>query len=393
MIPIRAYININIESEKQRRIDTVFVSHNYQTGETGLQPTTLRKNITEYIVTEDNKKDTLDDIDNRFKLYKQLQKQNKKDSILIYYSEFGGGSPCCYPDSVYQKRKKNDLDNFINSFEKKHRVTIGKIYGVQVGDEGEGIEYLTLSGLNKMQKLKFLSERSISLILNKSEKKGSESLKVYLPYWMSIKDLTRRYGEETNNEPKADTNAIYVNTDREPRPVGNMDSFIALFKNIHFVNIPTVKPIITFIVRRDGPLTDVKVTIGGNEEIQKQVEEIIRKSPKWIPGKEYGVSVNVQYLTTLTTQARPTEGIDSFKMRFKNVRFIDVSIQSPPVISFVVKTDGSLSDAEVLRGGNEEIEKQVEDIIKNCPKWIPQKLNGIPLVKNQYELTIDINNQ
>lgn len=392
VIPIEAYININIEGGIRRIIDTVFVSHNKQIGEIGLQSTTPKKTITEYITTGYSKKDTLIDIDNRFKFYKQLQKQDKKDSILIYYSEFGGGSPCCYPDSVYQKAKKNSLENFIKSFEKSHHIAIGKLYGVQVGDEGEGIEYLTLSGLNKIQKLQFLTERSNTLSADKSEEGRLKFLKVYFPYWMSIKDLTSHYGEEKVNDPKVDTSIVYIYSDRQPRPVKSIDSFVALFKNIHFVNIPTVEPIMTFIVRRDGSLANVKVIRGGNEEIQKQVEEIVRKSPKWIPGNKNGIPVNVEYTTSLTTQPRPVEGISFFKMRFKNIHFVNVSIQVAPVISFAVSIDGSLSNVEVLRGGNEEIEKQVEDIIKNCPKWIPEKVNGIPVESKQYELSIDINN-
>ena len=306
LVPIRAYhtiSNIRDESEslKFRFIDTVFVSHNKQIGEIGLQLTTLRKNITEYIVTEDDNIDTLVDMDNRFKLYKQLQKQDKKDSVLIYYSESGGGDPCCYPDSVYQKAEKYSLESFIHSFEKKHHVKIGKTYGVRFGDEGEGTDYLTLSGLNQTQKLQFLYERSNSLSSDESEKNRLTALNVYMPYWMSIKDLTRSYadyGKET--EVKADPNQIYAAVEVEPSYPNGLEAFKSLFKNVNFNDTY----VITFIVRKNGTLTSIKVLRGSNEKIDRQVNRIIEKSPKWIPGKQNGTFVNVQYTVLLIHKSK-----------------------------------------------------------------------------------------
>jgi len=291
LVPIRAYhtiSNIRDESEslKFRFIDTVFVSHNKQIGEIGLQLTTLRKNITEYIVTEDDNIDTLVDMDNRFKLYKQLQKQDKKDSVLIYYSESGGGDPCCYPDSVYQKAEKYSLESFIHSFEKKHHVKIGKTYGVRFGDEGEGTDYLTLSGLNQTQKLQFLYERSNSLSSDESEKNRSASLNVYSPYWMPISELT------PSSISKVDLNQIYTAVDTEPKFPEGIGAFVARFNSIKAYYD---KATITFVVRRDGTVADGKVLRTGNTNTIKAFEKIIKESPKWIPGKLNGKEVNVQY--------------------------------------------------------------------------------------------------
>ena len=324
--------------------------------------------------------DTLNGIDAKLAHYKPLLEANelKKDSLLIYYSEFRG-SGCCPGDITYNN--KITLTDFISAFEKTHQVKIGNLFYISMGKEGEYGVYLTLSGLTSEQKIRFIDERIKTLFF-----KSHQSV-IYTPYWEAINYLVPPPRKlEIMKEPKVDTSAVFTAVDLYPTPIENIDSFKMRFKDVHFVETP---PVITFIVKRDGSLTDVKVSRDGNKEIEKQVIKIIKKSPKWIPGKENGIFVKVEYVMALTTQPRPNENIDSFKMRFKNVRFTTSRTFQSPVITFDVKKDGSIINIEVARGGNEEIKKQVINIINRSPKWIPGKCNNVP-VDDHYELSIDI---
>lgn len=50
-----------------------------------------------------------------------------------------------------------------------------------------------------------------------------------------------------------------------------------------------------FVVRKDGSITDIKILRGIEPELDNAVIELISKMPAWIPGKQNGRVVNVEY--------------------------------------------------------------------------------------------------
>ncbi len=50
----------------------------------------------------------------------------------------------------------------------------------------------------------------------------------------------------------------------------------------------------TFIVRKDGSISDVKAK-GDYPILNEEAERVLKSMPKWIPGKHEGKAVNVQY--------------------------------------------------------------------------------------------------
>jgi len=52
---------------------------------------------------------------------------------------------------------------------------------------------------------------------------------------------------------------------------------------------------ISFVVKKDGSVSDVKVLRGVNELLDKEAVRVISSSPKWTPGVEKGEIVNVRY--------------------------------------------------------------------------------------------------
>lgn len=53
--------------------------------------------------------------------------------------------------------------------------------------------------------------------------------------------------------------------------------------------------ICTFVVERDGSITDVKVVKSVDSWLDKEAERVIKAMPHWTPGKQNGMAVRVKY--------------------------------------------------------------------------------------------------
>ena len=58
--------------------------------------------------------------------------------------------------------------------------------------------------------------------------------------------------------------------------------------------------IVTFVVERDGSITDVKVVKSVDPSLDKEAARVVQGMPKWIPGKQNGAAVRVKYTVPVT---------------------------------------------------------------------------------------------
>ena len=58
--------------------------------------------------------------------------------------------------------------------------------------------------------------------------------------------------------------------------------------------------IATFVVERDGSITDVKVIKSVDPSLDKEAIRVLKSMPKWIPGKQNGSAVRVKYTVPVT---------------------------------------------------------------------------------------------
>jgi protein TonB len=58
--------------------------------------------------------------------------------------------------------------------------------------------------------------------------------------------------------------------------------------------------ICTFVVERDGSITDVKVIKSVDPSLDKEAIRVLKSMPKWIPGKQNGSAVRVKYTVPVT---------------------------------------------------------------------------------------------
>jgi protein TonB len=56
----------------------------------------------------------------------------------------------------------------------------------------------------------------------------------------------------------------------------------------------------TFVVERDGSVTDVQVARSVDPSLDKEAIRVLKKMPRWIPGKQNGQAVRVKYTVPVT---------------------------------------------------------------------------------------------
>lgn len=54
-------------------------------------------------------------------------------------------------------------------------------------------------------------------------------------------------------------------------------------------------------------------------------------------------------------------------------------IQGRVVCSFIVNTNGSVSDVQIFKGVEASLNREAQRIFRMMPNWIPGKLDGIPV--------------
>lgn len=207
------------------------------------------------------------------------------DSVLIYYKEDNAHGACC---DLPINRDTNTLNNYVSNFEKEHHTAIGKSYSYIYGDEGEHVSYLTLSGLTPQQKILFIDGRIRSL------HHDSITPTVYRPTWFLASKLVNPQYISTPN--KLDPNTIYTAVEHPPRyPKGEGAFKKYIYQKMNLVTKPTTPIITSFVVNRNGSLTDIKILRTPDDKLNQKLIYILSHAPKWKPGFQNKKAVRVSY--------------------------------------------------------------------------------------------------
>ena len=117
----------------------------------------------------------------------------------------------------------------------------------------------------------------------------------------------------TNNEEDVQETNVQANDDEILDMVEQMPSFLGgetallqfLSSNVRY---PTVaeeneiqgRVVVTFIVERDGSITEVKVAKGVDPSLDREAVRVIKSMPKWKAGTQNGKPVRVKYSVPVT---------------------------------------------------------------------------------------------
>ena len=103
-----------------------------------------------------------------------------------------------------------------------------------------------------------------------------------------------------------DENKVYDVVEEMPSfPDGDKAMHEYLRKNIQYSDemeelCVQGRVIISFVVEKDGSLTDFKVVKSVDPAYDKEALRVVKSMPKWIPGSQNGVKVRVKYLVPVT---------------------------------------------------------------------------------------------
>jgi len=113
-----------------------------------------------------------------------------------------------------------------------------------------------------------------------------------------------------NSDQKAvteeDPNKIFTAVEKDPSFKGGIEKFYSyLQKNIHYPAVAKEnnvqgKVFMTFVVERDGSLTDIKVLRPLGSGCDEEATRVLKASPKWTPGIQNGRPVRVQYTVPIS---------------------------------------------------------------------------------------------
>ena len=107
-------------------------------------------------------------------------------------------------------------------------------------------------------------------------------------------------------KPKEEENKVFDVVEQMPSYPGGMGALMQyLSSNIKYPAIAEEngiqgRVICTFVVERDGSITDVKIAKSVDPSLDKEAMRVVSKMPKWIPGKQNGSAVRVKYTLPVT---------------------------------------------------------------------------------------------
>ena len=106
--------------------------------------------------------------------------------------------------------------------------------------------------------------------------------------------------------PKEEETKVFDVVEQMPSFPGG-DAELMKFLSTH-IKYPVVaeengnqgRVIASFVVERDGSITDVKVIKSVDPSLDKEAIRVLKSMPKWIPGKQNGSTVRVKYTVPVT---------------------------------------------------------------------------------------------
>jgi len=100
------------------------------------------------------------------------------------------------------------------------------------------------------------------------------------------------------------TNGLYKQVEHEPQFPGGIQKLYAyLRKNLRYPRMDIQgKVFVTFVVEKDGSLTNIKIQRSLSPETDAEAIRLIKNSPKWNPGIQNGRPVRVQYSLPIVFQ-------------------------------------------------------------------------------------------
>ena len=226
-----------------------------------------------------------------------------------------------------------------------------------------------------------------------------------------------------NDKPVIQDGEIFTVVEEMPQfPGGMMECMKFLSKNINYPAEAQKagvegRVIVQFVVKKDGKIGDLKIVRGVHPDLDAEALRVVSMMPEWVPGKQRGQAVSVKYTMPImfrTGSSAPKEEVASASQIVPNdkpivqegqvftvveempqfpggmmecMKFLSKNVNYPAeaqkagvegrvIVQFVVKKDGKLADAKVVKGVHPELDAEALRLIGLMPDWIPGKQRG-----------------
>ena len=123
----------------------------------------------------------------------------------------------------------------------------------------------------------------------------------FLALAVAVQSCQETAKDEVLTEATAADETIYTVVDQHPQFPGGEEARIRFMQE----NLRYPKPardareqgtvFVTFVIRHDGSIEDIKVLRGVSESLDAEAVRVIEKMPAWTPGYQDGQAVNVQF--------------------------------------------------------------------------------------------------
>lgn len=172
-----------------------------------------------------------------------------------------------------------------------------------------------------------------------------------------------------------------------------------------------VRTIVTFVVERDGSVSNVKKVYGPDELFADAVVATVKSSPKWTPGVHGNEIVRVIYKMPVDSREPVDDreealmsaekmpqfgkggGLDEFRQWvMRQVTYpqeaLKKGIEGRVLITFVIERDGKVSQVKVIQSPDDMLTAAAVRAVQRSPKWIPGEQYG-RIVRVKYTLPVD----
>ena len=154
-----------------------------------------------------------------------------------------------------------------------------------------------------------------------------------------------------------------------------------------------------FIVEADGQIVKPRVNKKVDKTLASAAIEIVNNMPDWLPGKSgdtpvrmrYSAQIPIEDSVYIVTEEMPTfPGGDVTRWIAEKIRYPEIGHHIAPkvFVKFIIEKDGRVTNAQVLRPGYPDIDKEAIQIIESMPRWNPGKHKGKP-VRVSYVLPVN----
>lgn len=151
-------------------------------------------------------------------------------------------------------------------------------------------------------------------------------------------------------------------------------------------------------IKADGSVGDVELVKGVHPLLDEEAIRVIESSPPWTPGRQDGEPVDVVFTMPVTFMLDDNETGDVFHIveqmpQFmgrsqdafreylaENLRYPESAkekgIEGRVFVQFIVKADGSVADAKIVRGVDPALDQEALRVVKESPDWTPGRQRG-----------------